>query len=153
MPRMTVGMAETTQRKTRFPTVGATIHTKAKPPSSATAFCIYSITLIGAIKVEKHMIAHIQPAATLIRRSPARAVRSGGANITAWHHLLITSTRRPTSAGLTAAYPIAIFIKQRAHQPHVDGLFLCLTVCAFIALERESNCGKLSISATYSLCP
>ena len=38
---MTVGMAETTRRKTRFPTVGATVHTKAKPPSATTAFCIY----------------------------------------------------------------------------------------------------------------
>ena len=85
---------------------------------------------------------------------PSRsAVRSGGANITAWHHLLITSTRRPTTPSLTAPYPIAIFIKQRAHQPRVDGLFLCLTVCVSIALEREFNCGKLSISATYSLCP
>lgn len=78
---------------------------------------------------------------------PSRnAVRSGKANITAWHHLLITSTSRPTT-------PIAIFIKQRAHQPRVDGLFLCLTVCVSIALEREFYCGKLSISATYSLCP
>ena len=49
MHRMTVGMVETTRRKTRFPTVGATIHAKAKPPSAATAFCIYFITLIDAI--------------------------------------------------------------------------------------------------------
>ena len=85
---------------------------------------------------------------------PSRdAMRSGKANITAWHHLLITSTRRPTTPNLTAPYPIAIIIKQRAHQPLVDGLFLCLTVCVSIALEREFNCGKLSISATYSLCP
>ena len=45
MPRMTVGMVETTRRKTRFPTVGTTIHTKAKPTATATAFCIYVITL------------------------------------------------------------------------------------------------------------
>ena len=49
MPRMTVGMEETTQRKTRFPTVGTDSHTKAKPPSAATAFCIYFITLTDAI--------------------------------------------------------------------------------------------------------
>ena len=49
MHRMTVGMVETTRRKTRFPTVGATLHAKAKPPSAATAFCIYFITLIDAI--------------------------------------------------------------------------------------------------------
>ena len=72
MPRMTVGMAETIRRKTRFPTVGTDITTKAKPPSSATAFCIYSITLMDAIKVEKHVIDPIQPAATQSRRSPAR---------------------------------------------------------------------------------
>ena len=41
MPRMTVGMVETTRRKTRFPTGGTTIHTKAKPPSATTAFCVY----------------------------------------------------------------------------------------------------------------
>ena len=45
MPCMTVWMAETTRRKTRFPTVGATVHTKAKPPSAATAFCFYVIPL------------------------------------------------------------------------------------------------------------
>ena len=72
MHSMTVGMAETTRRKTRFPTVGTASPTKAKPPSSATAFCIYSITLIDAIKVEKHVIDPIQAAATQSRRSPAR---------------------------------------------------------------------------------
>ena len=45
MPRMTVGMVETTQRKTLFPTIGATSHTKAKPTVTATAFCIYVFTL------------------------------------------------------------------------------------------------------------
>ena len=49
MPRMTVGMVEAARRKTRFPTVGATIHTKAKPPSATTDFCIYFITLTDAI--------------------------------------------------------------------------------------------------------
>ena len=49
MPCMTVGMAETTRRKTRFPTVGADITAKAKPPSATTAFCIYFITLTDAI--------------------------------------------------------------------------------------------------------
>ena len=49
MHRMTVGMVETTRRKTRFPTVGTTIHAKAKPPSATTAFCIYVITLASAI--------------------------------------------------------------------------------------------------------
>ena len=49
MRRMTVGMVETTRRKTRFPTIGATVHAKAKPPSAATAFCIYFFTLIDAI--------------------------------------------------------------------------------------------------------
>ena len=45
MPRMTVGMVETTRRKTRFPTVGTTVHTKAKPTATTTAFCIYVIPL------------------------------------------------------------------------------------------------------------
>ena len=49
MHRMTVGIVETTRRKTRFPTVGAAVHTKAKPPSTTTAFCIYFITLTDAI--------------------------------------------------------------------------------------------------------
>ena len=49
MPRMTVGMVKTTRRRTRFPTVGADITAKAKPPSAATAFCIYFITLTDAI--------------------------------------------------------------------------------------------------------
>ena len=60
------------RRKPDFPTIGATVHAKAKPQSAATAFCIYSITLIDAIKVEKHMIDPIQSAATKSRRSPAR---------------------------------------------------------------------------------
>ena len=41
MHGMTVGMAETAKRKTRFPTVGTAIHAKAKPTATATAFCIY----------------------------------------------------------------------------------------------------------------
>ena len=45
MSRMTVGMVETTQRKTHFPTIGAAIHAKAKPPSATTAFCVYVIPL------------------------------------------------------------------------------------------------------------
>ena len=49
MPRMTMGIVETTRRRTRFPTVGTAIHTKAKPPSATTAFCIYVITLTDAI--------------------------------------------------------------------------------------------------------
>ena len=49
MPCMTVGMAASTRRRTRFPTVGTDIPTKAKPPSATTAFCIYFITLAGAI--------------------------------------------------------------------------------------------------------
>ena len=38
MHRMTVGMVETTRRKTRFPTVGIAIHAKAKPPSATRLF-------------------------------------------------------------------------------------------------------------------
>ena len=49
MHRMTVGMVETARRKTRFPTGGATSHTKAKPTATATAFCIYFIILTDAI--------------------------------------------------------------------------------------------------------
>ena len=49
MPCMTMGMAASTRRETRFPTVGTDITTKAKPPSAATAFCIYFITLTDAI--------------------------------------------------------------------------------------------------------
>ena len=45
MPCMTVGMVETTRRKTRFPTVDTTVHAKTKPTATATAFCIYVITL------------------------------------------------------------------------------------------------------------
>ena len=48
MHRMTVGMVETARRKTRFPTVGTTVHAKAKPLSATTAFCIYFILLTGA---------------------------------------------------------------------------------------------------------
>ena len=43
MHGMTVGIAETAKRKTRFPTVGTAIHAKAKPTATATAFCIYFI--------------------------------------------------------------------------------------------------------------
>ena len=49
MPCMTMRMAETTRRKTRFPTVGTDITTKAKPPSATTAFCINFITLTDSI--------------------------------------------------------------------------------------------------------
>ena len=38
---MAVGMVETTRRKTRFPTIGSTIHAKAKPTAATTAFCVY----------------------------------------------------------------------------------------------------------------
>ena len=41
MHGMTVGMAETARRKTRFPTFGTAIHAKAKPTATATVFCIY----------------------------------------------------------------------------------------------------------------
>ena len=51
---MTVGMVETARRKTRFPTVGTTIHAKAKPPAAATAFCIYFIPLTDAINNEEN---------------------------------------------------------------------------------------------------
>ena len=42
MHRMTVGMVETTRRKTRFPTVGTAIHAKAKPPSATRLFVFIS---------------------------------------------------------------------------------------------------------------
>ena len=45
MPCMTEGIVETTRRKTRFPTIGATSHAKAKPTAAATAFCVYVIPL------------------------------------------------------------------------------------------------------------
>ncbi len=45
MHRMTVGMVETARRKTCFPTGVATVHTKAKPTATTTAFCVYVITL------------------------------------------------------------------------------------------------------------
>ena len=48
MHRMTVGMVETTRRKTRFPTVGATVHTKAKPPSATRLFVFMSSPLTDA---------------------------------------------------------------------------------------------------------
>ncbi|HAG32372.1 MAG TPA: hypothetical protein DCL18_02900 [Prevotella sp.] len=48
MHRMTVGMAETTRRKTRFPTIGATIHAKAKPPSTTRLFVFILSTLTNA---------------------------------------------------------------------------------------------------------
>ena len=41
MHRMTVGMVETARRKTHFPAVVATNHTKAKPTATATAFYVY----------------------------------------------------------------------------------------------------------------
>ena len=40
MPRMTVGMAETTRRKTRFPTGVTDRHTQAKPTAITTVFCV-----------------------------------------------------------------------------------------------------------------
>ncbi len=49
MHRMTVGMVETTRRKTRFPTVGTTIHAKAKPPSATRLFVFMSSPLASAI--------------------------------------------------------------------------------------------------------
>ena len=42
MHRMTVEMVETAGRKTRFPTVGTTIHAKAKPPSATRIFVFIS---------------------------------------------------------------------------------------------------------------
>ena len=54
MPCMTMGMVETTRRKTCFPTVGTDITTKAKPPSATTAFCIYFIPLTDAINNEEN---------------------------------------------------------------------------------------------------
>ena len=48
MHRMTVGMVETTRRKTRFPTVGATVHAKAKPPSTTRLFVFMSSPLTDA---------------------------------------------------------------------------------------------------------
>ena len=49
MPRMTMGIVETTRRKTCFPTVGTDITTKAKPTAATTAFCIYFIPRTDAI--------------------------------------------------------------------------------------------------------
>ena len=40
MPRMTVGMVETTRRKTRFPTGVTDRHTQAKPTAITTVFCV-----------------------------------------------------------------------------------------------------------------
>ena len=48
MHRMTVGMVETTRRETRFPTIGATIHAKAKPPSATRLFVFMSSPLTDA---------------------------------------------------------------------------------------------------------
>ena len=67
MPCMTVGMAASRRRKTRFPTVGTDIPTKAKPPSATTAFCIYFIPLTDAInnrekaKEKPHPISRPHP--------------------------------------------------------------------------------------------
>ena len=41
MHRMTVGMVATTWRKTSFPTVVTATPKKAKPTTSAMAFCVY----------------------------------------------------------------------------------------------------------------
>ena len=71
MHRMTVGMVETARRKTRFPTVGTTIHAKAKPPSATTAFCIYFITHHGRNKQwGEHLIATTPRAASPIPAFP-----------------------------------------------------------------------------------
>ena len=45
MHRMTVGMVETTRRKTRFPHGVTTVTKKAKPPAVPTAFCVYFIPM------------------------------------------------------------------------------------------------------------
>ena len=44
-----MGMAAVTMRETCFLSGVTVSHKKAKPPSAATAFCIYFITIIGAI--------------------------------------------------------------------------------------------------------
>ena len=48
MHRMTVGMVETTRRKTRFPTVGTTVHAKEKPPSTTRLFVFILSPLTNA---------------------------------------------------------------------------------------------------------
>ena len=45
---MTVGMVETARRKTRFPTVGTAVHTKAKPLSATRLFVFISSPLMDA---------------------------------------------------------------------------------------------------------
>ena len=48
MHSMTVEMVEATRRKTRFPTIGATVHAKAKPPSTTRLFVFISSPLTNA---------------------------------------------------------------------------------------------------------
>ena len=118
MPRMTVGMVASTRRKP----VSDSRHRHHRQGEAAIlrhGFCINSITLIGAIKVEKHMIEPTQSAATKSRRSPARhQLRSGRPNITAWHHLLITlhpqANHPPTLQHLT---PSQSSSSREPHQP------------------------------------
>ena len=85
MPCMTVGMVEATRRKTRFLTVGTDITTKAKPPSAATAFCIYFITIIGAINNREKAKEKPTPPA-----GPIPAFSNGKAN----HITTLNSARR-----------------------------------------------------------
>gem|GEM_PF-1928983 len=83
MHRMTVRMVETTRRKTRFSTIGATVHAKAKPPSATTAFCIYFITPHECKKKwGGHVIAPPQAAATLTElRFPSPGLRAKHATL------------------------------------------------------------------------
>ena len=56
MHRMTVEMAPMPRRKTCFPTSIGDIPTKAKPPTVATAFCVYFIPMwVEQIKTNSGM--------------------------------------------------------------------------------------------------
>ena len=80
MHRMTVGMVETARRKTRFPTVGTTIHAKAKPPSAHGFLYLFHHPHRRNTQRGEHVIAPPQAAATPNRRSPAQRSASRKGN-------------------------------------------------------------------------
>ena len=85
MHRITVGIVETARRKTRFPTVGTTVHAKAKPPSATTAFLylFYHPSRMQKIVGRTHNCHHASSSniGVIVGRKPASSSNSVGVAI------------------------------------------------------------------------